>query len=94
LSNEDRNATKQLATSPRRISGKVMRRNVYPAYGLPRDEALKSVTLSPAQLLGVADRFGSLEAGKVANVIVTTAIRSSCGRTCAASSSPASRSAS
>jgi imidazolonepropionase-like amidohydrolase len=41
------------------------------AYGLPRDEALKSVTLSPAQLLGVADRFGSLEAGKVANVIVT-----------------------
>jgi imidazolonepropionase-like amidohydrolase len=41
------------------------------AFGLPRDEALKSVTLRPAQLLGVADRLGSLEAGKVANVIVT-----------------------
>jgi len=41
------------------------------AFGLPRDEALRSVTLAPAQLLGVADRFGSLEPGKVANVIVT-----------------------
>jgi len=41
------------------------------AFGLPRDEALKSVTLAPAQLLGVADRYGSLEQGKVASVIVT-----------------------
>ncbi len=41
------------------------------AFGLPRDVALKSVTLAPAELLGVADRFGSLEPGKVANVIVT-----------------------
>jgi len=41
------------------------------AFGLPRDEALKAVTLYPAQLLGVADRIGSLETGKVANVIVT-----------------------
>jgi imidazolonepropionase-like amidohydrolase len=42
------------------------------AYGLPRDEALKSVTLYPAQILGVADRLGSIEAGKVADLMVTT----------------------
>jgi imidazolonepropionase-like amidohydrolase len=41
------------------------------AYGLPRDEALKSVTLYPAQILGVADKYGSLEVGKMANVVVT-----------------------
>ena len=41
------------------------------AFGLPRDVALRAITLAPAELLGVADRVGSLEAGKVANVIVT-----------------------
>lgn len=41
------------------------------AYGLPKDEALKSVTLYPAEILGVADRIGSLEAGKDATLIVT-----------------------
>ncbi|MET0752650.1 MAG: amidohydrolase family protein [Pyrinomonadaceae bacterium] len=41
------------------------------AYGLSKDEALKSVTLYPAQILGVADRLGSIEAGKIANVVVT-----------------------
>lgn len=41
------------------------------AHGLPRDEALKSVTLYPAQLLGVADRLGSLEPGKDANLFIT-----------------------
>lgn len=41
------------------------------AYGLDREDALRSVTLWPAQIFGVADRFGSLEAGKVANVVVT-----------------------
>ncbi|MCA1634015.1 MAG: amidohydrolase family protein [Acidobacteria bacterium] len=41
------------------------------AYGLPRNEALKAVTLYPAQIMGVADRLGSLEAGKIANVVVT-----------------------
>jgi imidazolonepropionase-like amidohydrolase len=40
-------------------------------YGLPKDEALKAVTLYPAQILGVADRLGSLEAGKAATLIVT-----------------------
>lgn len=41
------------------------------AFGLPKDEALKSVTLYPAQIMGVADKFGSIEPGKVANVVVT-----------------------
>lgn len=40
------------------------------AYGLPYDEALRAVTLYPAQIFGMADRYGSLEPGKVANVVV------------------------
>jgi imidazolonepropionase-like amidohydrolase len=42
------------------------------AFGLPRDEALKAITLYPAQILGVGDRLGSIEPGKIADVIVTT----------------------
>jgi imidazolonepropionase-like amidohydrolase len=42
------------------------------AYGLPPDEALKSITLYPAQILGVADRVGSLEAGKDATLFVSS----------------------
>lgn len=42
------------------------------AYGLPHQEALRSITLSPAEILGVADRVGSLESGKDATLIVTT----------------------
>lgn len=41
------------------------------AYGLPKTEALKAVTLYPAQILGVADRVGSIEQGKIANLVVT-----------------------
>jgi imidazolonepropionase-like amidohydrolase len=41
------------------------------AYGLPYDEALKAVTLYPAEILGLADQVGTLEVGKMANVIVT-----------------------
>lgn len=41
------------------------------AFGLPKEEALKAVTLYPAQIFGVADRMGSLEVGKQANVILT-----------------------
>ena len=36
------------------------------AFGLPKGEALKAVTLYPAQILGVADRVGSVEQGKIA----------------------------
>ena len=42
------------------------------AYGLPLDDALKSVTLYAAQILGIADKVGSLEVGKDATLIVTT----------------------
>jgi len=40
------------------------------AYGLPREEALKSITLYPAQILGVGDQLGSIEVGKIADLIV------------------------
>ena len=41
------------------------------AFGLPRDVALRSVTLSAAEVLGVDNRLGSLEPGKDATFIVT-----------------------
>jgi cytosine/adenosine deaminase-related metal-dependent hydrolase len=44
----------------------------YAALCSPSDDALRAVTLWPAQIFGMADRFGSLEAGRVANVVVTT----------------------
>jgi imidazolonepropionase-like amidohydrolase len=40
------------------------------SYGLPWEQALRAVTLAPAEIFGVADRYGSLEPGKVANVVV------------------------
>ena len=42
------------------------------AFGLPKEEALKAVTLYPAQLLGIADQLGSLEIGKAATLIITS----------------------
>ena len=41
------------------------------AFGLPKKEALNAVTIYPAEIFGVADKIGSLEVGKIANVIVT-----------------------
>jgi imidazolonepropionase-like amidohydrolase len=41
------------------------------AYGLSKADALKSVTLYPAQIMNVGDRLGSIEAGKMANLVVT-----------------------
>lgn len=41
------------------------------AYGLDQDEAIRAITLYPAQILGVDDRVGSLEVGKDATLIVT-----------------------
>ena len=41
------------------------------AYGLPEADALKAITLAPAQILGVADQLGSLEVGKRANLVLT-----------------------
>lgn len=38
--------------------------------GLPKEAALRAVTLTPAEILGVADRMGSIDKGKIANVVV------------------------
>lgn len=40
------------------------------AWGLDRDEALKALTINAAEILGVADRIGSLQAGKDANLFI------------------------
>ena len=40
------------------------------AFGLPYDEAIKALTLYPAQIWGVDDQLGSLDVGKTANVVV------------------------
>ena len=40
------------------------------AFGLPYDEALKAITINPAEIWGVADKLGSLDVGKMANVVV------------------------
>jgi imidazolonepropionase-like amidohydrolase len=41
-------------------------------YGMPRQEALKSITLYPAQFIGIDDQFGSIETGKEATMIFLT----------------------
>ena len=41
------------------------------AYGLSHDEALKAVMLNAAQIFGLSDQLGTLETGKLANIIVT-----------------------
>ena len=41
------------------------------AYGLPYDQALRAVTINPAQILGLGSQIGTLEQGKIANIIVT-----------------------
>ena len=40
--------------------------------GLPKEEALKALTIYPAEIFGVADQLGSLEPGKIANVVVAS----------------------
>jgi imidazolonepropionase-like amidohydrolase len=40
-------------------------------FGLPYEEALKAITVYPAEILGVSDRLGTIEVGKMANLIVT-----------------------
>ncbi|MES2305162.1 MAG: amidohydrolase family protein [Gemmatimonadota bacterium] len=39
--------------------------------GLPADQALRAMTLGPAELFGVSDRIGTIEAGKIANLTIT-----------------------
>ena len=40
------------------------------AYGLPYEDALRAITLAPAEIFGVADSLGSIEAGKEADVVI------------------------
>ncbi len=40
------------------------------AFGLPYDAALQAITLAPAEIFGVADRVGSIEPGKEADVVI------------------------
>ncbi len=40
------------------------------SYGMPFDAALRAVTLEPARIFGIADRYGTLEPGKDADVVV------------------------
>jgi imidazolonepropionase-like amidohydrolase len=42
------------------------------SYGVPRAEALRAITLAPAEMIGVGDRVGSLEVGKDANILLLT----------------------
>jgi imidazolonepropionase-like amidohydrolase len=42
------------------------------ASGMTWEQAFRAVTLTPAEIFGVADRYGSLDVGKVANVVVWT----------------------
>ncbi|HTL08201.1 MAG TPA: amidohydrolase family protein [Chitinophagaceae bacterium] len=41
------------------------------AYGLTKEEALQAITLNAATILGIADKTGSIEVGKDANIIVS-----------------------
>ena len=43
------------------------------AAGLDMEEAWRAITLNPAQSIGIADRVGSLEAGKDGDVVIWTA---------------------
>ena len=42
------------------------------AYGLTKEQALQAITLNAAKVLGVADKTGSIEVGKDANIIIST----------------------
>jgi imidazolonepropionase-like amidohydrolase len=41
------------------------------AYGLPYEEAVKAITLSPAQIIGIAEQCGTLTAGKDATLFIS-----------------------
>jgi imidazolonepropionase-like amidohydrolase len=41
------------------------------AFGLPYEEALKAVTVNPAEIWGVSDRIGSIQEGKWADLVIT-----------------------
>ena len=42
------------------------------AYGLTKEQALQAITLNAAKVLGIADKTGSIEVGKDANIVIST----------------------
>lgn len=42
------------------------------AYGLTKEQALQAITLNPAKILGIADKTGSIEVGKDANIVISS----------------------
>ena len=44
------------------------------AFGLPPDDALKAVTINAAEMMGIADKVGSLEVGKQGTLLITLLI--------------------
>ena len=65
ISSQDRHGASNMRNLPYHAATAV-------AYGLPADDALEAITLHPAQILGLADRVGSLEVGKHATLFVAT----------------------
>jgi imidazolonepropionase-like amidohydrolase len=55
-------------TNPRNLAG-AMRKTI--AAGLKLEDAVRALTLAPAEIYGVADRLGSIDKGKIANLVVT-----------------------
>ncbi len=64
----DFSLTANFLKSPRKKFWKNVRRAV--TSGLEKQEALAALTTNPAELLGLEDRLGSIEAGKIANLVV------------------------
>jgi imidazolonepropionase-like amidohydrolase len=60
-----------LAASPEYEGGDLLCAALFAVrHGMSRDQALRSITLTPAEILGVADRVGSLDRGKDADLLV------------------------
>ena len=57
----------QITHNPRNITQWA---GIATAEGLPWDDALRAITLSPAEIYGVADQVGSIEAGKDADIVI------------------------
>ena len=64
ISSQDRHGASSVRNLPYHAANAV-------AYGLPADEALKAITLYPAQILGLEKKVGTLEAGKDATLFIT-----------------------
>jgi imidazolonepropionase-like amidohydrolase len=62
-----KDAGPEAATAPRNLPYEAA---TAVAFGLPEAEAVKAVTLSPAKILGVSDKLGSIEPGKRADLVI------------------------